>query len=182
MHSRPLDQPAYTQAVVCRVTNLPPTTLQNWANRHLIKLSEQNPGKSQKRLYSTLDMVKLLTMQLLTKTGISANMASDFAHEIAVPHARKLYELGSKEDGDILRYKSDLADAIFYLDGENWKYYIDTDKGFALRAMADALRPNLVQLKVKVSQIYFAIGDRLLDIEIEDRKRRLAEKSTETDS
>ena len=74
-----LDTPRHTQADILPLVGVPASTLQNWANRGVIALSEQNPGKAKRRLYSELDVIKLVTMVELTRFGIGPAVAADMA-------------------------------------------------------------------------------------------------------
>lgn len=185
MTEHPIDHPTHTQRTVRRVTTLSPATLQNWANRHVIKLSDQNPGKSRKRMYSMLDMVRLVTMAHLTEMGISAKLASDFADEVAVPYAKRLnnLEIDAKKDGNRDRLIGQFGTATFYRQNGEWKY----SAGWGVRAMAaltmaEGLSPDIVHLHVKVHQIYWFVRHRLLEIEIEDTDRIIAQAGTAPDA
>ena len=78
-----IDLPQFVQADVVAVTGVVPATLQNWANRKLIVLSQQlHPGKASRRLYSAVDVVKVQAMVYLTGLGVSAAYASQIAERV----------------------------------------------------------------------------------------------------
>ncbi|MBP2227188.1 DNA-binding transcriptional MerR regulator [Azospirillum agricola] len=62
---------------------LSPTNLQNWTNRGLVKLTENNPGRAGRRLYSLADLVKLHLMVKLTSLTISASSAASISSQLA---------------------------------------------------------------------------------------------------
>lgn len=92
-----INLPQFTQSEVVLVLNVQPTTLQNWANRGLIQLSESRPGRSQRRLYSASDVVKVKVMLELTSLGVSAGYAKDFADHIVPTCFRHMEEIRDYE-------------------------------------------------------------------------------------
>lgn len=78
-----IDLPAYTQAEVIGFTKLKPVLLQNWVNRAIVKLTVQNPGRQNRRLYTLRDVFKLLVMARLHGIGLTPNTAAKVANEAA---------------------------------------------------------------------------------------------------
>lgn len=72
-------------ADILAATGVSATTIQTWANRGILALSEpqRNPGPGQKRLYSRLDAARIVVIQSLTaEHKLSANAAGQIASRL----------------------------------------------------------------------------------------------------
>src|ERR1017187_6505193 len=71
-------------ADILAATGVTVATIQTWANRGILALSEtqQNPGPGQKRLYSRLDAARIAVIQSLTASGLAANAAGQIARRL----------------------------------------------------------------------------------------------------
>jgi len=76
-----LDQPIFDNSDVVAATGAQPATLQSWASRGILRLSDpqRNPGPSHRRLYSALDISRITATQTLIGLGVSAATAAQIA-------------------------------------------------------------------------------------------------------
>jgi DNA-binding transcriptional MerR regulator len=76
-----LDRNIFENADILAATGLSATTIQTWANRGILALSEKqrNPGVGQKRLYSGLDIARIAATKALIDRGLSTNAAGQIA-------------------------------------------------------------------------------------------------------
>ena len=79
-----LDQPIFNSADVVAATGMQPATLQAWANRGILRVSDsqRNPGPGQRRLYSALDIARITATQALIGLGVSAATAAQIAWRV----------------------------------------------------------------------------------------------------
>jgi DNA-binding transcriptional MerR regulator len=72
----------FTNGQVCDVAGISPATLQNWANRGIVRPLEERPGTGQKRLYSGLDVVRLALMAELVNLGVAPGTAAEMCAKL----------------------------------------------------------------------------------------------------
>jgi DNA-binding transcriptional MerR regulator len=79
-----LDQSLFENTDVTAATGLSPSTIQTWANRGILMLSKQqrNPGPGQKRMYTSLDIVRIAVTQSLIDYGLKASTAGRIAYRL----------------------------------------------------------------------------------------------------
>jgi DNA-binding transcriptional MerR regulator len=78
-------QPNLDNSDILAATGVSATTIQTWANRGILALSEaqRNPGPGQKRLYSRLDAARIVVIQsLTTEHKLSTNAAGQIASRL----------------------------------------------------------------------------------------------------
>lgn len=71
----------FENADIVAATGLSATTIQTWANRGILMLTEQqrNPGVGQKRLYSAADIARIAVTKSLIDRGLSTSAAGQIA-------------------------------------------------------------------------------------------------------
>jgi len=102
-------------ADVLAATGVSAATIQTWANRGILALSEaqRNPGPGQKRLYSRLDIARIVVIQTFTtEHRLSTNAAGQIASRLERgPHGSRWREAAEKvaehihlliSDGDVV--------------------------------------------------------------------------------
>jgi len=79
-----LEQTVFENTDVAAATGLSAATIQTWANRGILMLSEEqrNPGPGQRRLYSALDIARIAVTQSLIGYGLAASSASRIAYRL----------------------------------------------------------------------------------------------------
>lgn len=171
-----LNAPLFPQQTVLKVTGLSSATLQNWANRGIIKLGEQNPGRQARRLYSQLDMMRLVTIGELTRVGISAARAAEFADEVVVKHAHRLQEIHEEAKRTGQPKYGYGCQATFYYEENELKCKVDpTGIHSVYSAAIFGLRRDMVRIVVDVSDIVYHVQSSLLQLEIAECDRIIAE-------
>ena len=172
-----LDATLYPQQVVLKVTGLTAGTLQNWANRRIVKLSVQNPGRQARRLYSPLDMMKLLTVAELSRFGVSAAKAAEFAETVVLAEAdRQARDCERMKQGDYSGELGNACHATFYFDEGELKCDVTTSAKKAMfLAILHGAKNTLVKMEVNVSNIVYVVKQRLLMIEMDDCDAIIAE-------
>lgn len=78
-----LHTPRFTQTEALAVSGLTAPTLQTWVNREHVTLSDQNPGRGRRRVYSPLDVVKLAIMRRLFDFGVDITYIKELAEDVA---------------------------------------------------------------------------------------------------
>ena len=61
----------FEQRYVMAITGVKASTLQNWANRHIIPLKKQSPGKTVKRAYSAVDIYRVAFLVMMGRLGLN---------------------------------------------------------------------------------------------------------------
>jgi len=61
----------FEQRHVVAITGVKASTLQNWANRHIIPLKQQSPGKTGKRVYSAVDIYRVAFLVTMGRLGLN---------------------------------------------------------------------------------------------------------------
>lgn len=170
-----LEVAAYPQQTVLAVTGMSAATLQNWVNRGIIKLAAQNPGRHARRLYSQLDMMRLMTLFELTRVGISVARAAEFAEEVVVKHAYRLLEIADEEKRSGKTAYGNACRATFYYENGELQCLMEPTALHALHTgLHEGLRDDVVRITVSVSNIVWKVKLSLLEIEREECERVIA--------
>lgn len=168
-----LNAAVYDQRLVVKVTGIPAGTLQNWANRGIVKLSVQNPGRQRRRFYSPLDMMKILALFELTRVGLTTARAAEFADTIVLREAQRIAEeiaRGSTSGGKAAMGNGCRA-TFFYQDGELQVNVANNVKAHMLNAIASGLRQSLVTIELNVSNIVYHVYMKILEESTENLHR-----------
>lgn len=68
----------FEQRYVVAITDVKASTLQNWANRHIVPLKKQSPGKTGKRAYSAVDIYRVAFLVTMGRLGLNPFDSSRF--------------------------------------------------------------------------------------------------------
>lgn len=159
-----LSEPRWLQSDVCKLTKLKPATLQTWANRRIIMVS--NPGRAAARLYSPMDILILVVIRDLTAVGITVSAAVDFAARVVEPRAAEVRAqiIGERALPEGERYRAILSrvDGSIICDVFKNEHYL----------LLSQLRPQAnVHVIVDVDELLFEVLHNLWFWEIEDAER-----------
>lgn len=107
-------KPVFTHVDAIAITGVTGKTLQNWAQRDIIKLGTQNPGRQGKRLYRPVDLIVIKFLNDAREQGLAVSEAASFSHEL-VNRALDFW------DTSLLRFDEGPPKIVF--DGSNWDKY-----------------------------------------------------------
>lgn len=80
----------FSQAEVLKVIpNLKAKTLQNWNDRQLVSVRDQNPGRQSKRMYDVIDIVKLAIMSRMSDLNIPLVVSRSIAEAVVKNDLKK---------------------------------------------------------------------------------------------
>ncbi|MCB1833845.1 MAG: MerR family transcriptional regulator [Geminicoccaceae bacterium] len=161
LHGIDLTFPEFDQKQVLEWTGLNAATLQNWANRGIIQLKPSRPGKRQRRLYSAMDVIKLLCIFELSRLGVMPAFASDFADKAIT---RRLVEKIEEREREQKTGKTEFGTAkkaIFYWKNGEIEYKI---RGGSAKNLIGEVFADGFSEDIPVAKIEFSIDEAIYKI------------------
>lgn len=126
-----LDRRIFENSDILGATGLSGVTLQTWANRGILALSEKqrNPGTGQKRLYSMLDIMRIATTKALIDRGLAPNAAGQIAYKVERnPRTRDDWRRAAEQEAQHVH--------LFVADGSDvQKIYVGNDASEVARIL-----------------------------------------------
>lgn len=166
----PLQAAVFTQAEVVKLTGINAATLQNWVNRSILKLKEQNPGRRSRRYYRQLDIIRVISLLELCRVGMSVTRAAEFTEEVVVKQA-----LEEEKDRQALGNKSKYVfkkAEIFYQSGK-WQenLYQDYAINNFIMTITNALRRPMVMITIDVGAIVLHVQSMMVGVDFDENDK-----------
>ena len=157
-----LKQRIFKNTDISAATGLTPATIQTWANRGILSLSEEqrNPGPGRKRLYSMLDAARIAAIQSLIGHRLTASAAGRMAFRLEhSPLTREDWEKALQEHANHIHILVRDDDVVgVYTDKDRSKltnmlniFSDDSTCGFGGQGTRERIKPTVFDIGPAVS-------------------------------